>query len=326
VVRWAIAAALAIAAAGCSSGSSPTGSKGTGGGASGTTGTTTSASTSGATGGMGGAGGQPPIGGDRPVTVQVPSGAMPGVKMPLVILLHGYGVDGTVEELYFEIGTLANKHGFYFAAPSGTVDSMGNYYWNATDACCDFDMKGVDDSTYLSTVITEIEARYPIDPKRVYLVGHSNGGFMSYRMACDHGDQIAAIASLAGAMWDDVSKCPAMSTVSVAQIHGTNDTEVPYDGAPAMAPFPGAVPSAMTTVQDWVTIDGCSPTPDTSAPPLDFDGNIPGPETTITRWEQGCKPGGGVELWTMQMGTHIPGITDAGREAIIAFLYAHPKP
>src|SRR5580704_892182 len=174
MTRMALALSLALGATACSSGAA-TISTAT------TTGTGAGTGTGTGTMGSGGAGGQPPIGGDRPVEVQVPANAMPGVQMPLLILLHGYSVDGVVEELYFQIGTLGDARGFYFAAPNGTVDTSGNYFWNATDACCDYDGSTVDDSAYLSSVITEIEARYPIDPKQVYLVGHSNGGFMSYR-------------------------------------------------------------------------------------------------------------------------------------------------
>src|SRR5262249_37764283 len=153
--------------------------------------------------GAGGAGGMPPIGGDRPVDVFVPDSVQPGVPAPLVILLHGYGVSGIVEELYMELQSMAAKKGFYYAHPTGTIDSQQDCFWNATDACCNFDGSAVDDVGYLMSVIHEIEARYTVDPKRVYLVGHSNGGFMTYRMACDHAETIAAIASLAGAMWLD---------------------------------------------------------------------------------------------------------------------------
>jgi polyhydroxybutyrate depolymerase len=264
-----------LACAACSSGEGATGTS-TNSTASGTGGGTT-------TMGTGGAGGSalPPIGGDRPVDVTVPDGLPAGEKVPLVMLLHGYGVGGLVEELYMALRPLALKHGFVYAVPTGTVDSMGKYFWNATDACCNFDGSSVDDSAYLAGVIDEIVARYPVDPKRVFLVGHSNGGFMSYRMACDHADKIAAIASLAGAMWLDTAKCAPSQPVHVLQIHGTADADVAYDGSPG-------IPSAQTTVQDWATLDGCASAPDTSAPPLDLDTQLPGAETTVQRWAQGC--------------------------------------
>jgi pimeloyl-ACP methyl ester carboxylesterase len=71
-------------------------------------------------------------------------------------------------------------------------------FWNATDACCNLYGATVDDSAYLTDLIKMISTQYTVDPRRVYLVGHSNGAFMSFRMACDHADIITAIAALNG--------------------------------------------------------------------------------------------------------------------------------
>jgi polyhydroxybutyrate depolymerase len=285
---------------------------------------------SGGTGGDTGAGGMaggPPIGGDRPVDVVVPSTYSPGKPAPLLILLHGYSVGGKVEELYMHFAPLADKYGFLYAYPDGTVDKSGKRFWNATDACCNFDGSSVDDSGYLSSVIDEIEKAYSVDPKRIYLVGHSNGGFMAYRMACDHAGKIAAIVSLAGATWQDTSKCKPESPVSVLQVHGTADPEVAFDGAPGLgSQGNGPYPGAETTVQDWATLDGCSLTPDKSSPPLDLDTMLAGAETTVEKYAQGCKPGGGAELWAIQGGGHIPSINDTFREGVFSYLMAHPKP
>jgi polyhydroxybutyrate depolymerase len=279
--------------------------------------------------GAGGAGGMPPvIGGDRPVTVEVPSTIKAGEKAPLVILLHGYSVNGVVEELYMQLRPLSEERGFFYAHPDGTIEKVaGNdeYFWNATDGCCNFTGSTVDDSAYLSSVIDQIVAAYPVDPKRVFLVGHSNGGFMSYRMACDHAGQIAAIASLAGEMWGDVTRCQPSGPVSVLQIQGTADAVVPYDGSPPATGTPDGIPGAETTVKDWATINGCSPTPDTSAPPLDLDDVLAGAETTVERYT-GCKPGGAAELWSIQGGSHLPSLTKDYHEKLIDWLYAHPKP
>ena len=71
---------------------------------------------------------------------------------------------------------------------------------------------------------------YNVHPGRVYLLGHSNGGYMSYRLACDASDRITALASLAGATFKSPSKCNATEPVSVLQVHGTQDDLVPYEG------------------------------------------------------------------------------------------------
>ena len=98
------------------------------------------------------------VGGDRPAAVIVPSGYEAGRPAPLLILLHGYGSSGRDHDLYFHLGELAAERGYLYVHPDGTYDDDGNRFWNATDACCDFDRKGIDDATYLAGVITEIQA------------------------------------------------------------------------------------------------------------------------------------------------------------------------
>ncbi len=253
----------------------------------------------------------------------MPNSYVPGTPVPLVMMLHGYSASSTLEEIYLDITAQAEKRGFIYATPDGTTDTSGNEFWNATDACCNLYGSTVDDSTYLSDVIKEIQAHYTIDPKRIWLVGHSNGGFMSYRMACDHADQITALVSLAGAMAADTTLCKPSAPVSMLEIHGTADMTIAYDGGTiGTTSFPGAT----TSVSDWVTFDGCSSTPDTTAPPLDLDSSLPGDETTVTRYATGCKPGGHAELWTIAGGSHIPTLSAAFTPDLIQFLYDHPKP
>lgn len=263
-----------------------------------------------------------PIGGSRPVSVYVPA-SYACTPTPLVVMLHGYSASGATEESYLQITAQAEARGFLYAHPDGTTDSAGNKFWNATDACCNLFGASVDDSGYLSGLITEIGRHYSVDPKRVFLVGHSNGAFMSYRMACDHADQIAAIASLAGAMFQDVASCTPSNPVAVLEIHGTADTTIPYNGG-AIAGH--AFPSAPTTIADWVTFDGCSSTPDTSSPSLDLDSMLAGNETDVTRYPTGCQPGGHAELWSIQGGSHIPSLSASFTPAVVDFLLAHPKP
>jgi polyhydroxybutyrate depolymerase len=264
----------------------------------------------------------PVIGGSRPVRVNVPPSYTPGTPVPLVIMLHGYSFTGDIEEVYLGLTQFSNDMGFIYAIPEGTKDQAGNPFWNATDACCDLYGSGVDDSTYLSGVITQLEAVYSIDPKRVFIWGHSNGAFMAHRMACDHADQIAAIVSLAGAQWSDLSKCKPSEPVAVLQIHGTADSTIPYDGSTA-AGF--TFPSAPMTVMDWATLDGCTGAADTSAPAMDLDSVAPGAETTVTSYGD-CRPGGAAVLWTMAGVNHIPSKNANFDPAFLGFMFAHPKP
>jgi polyhydroxybutyrate depolymerase len=128
----------------------------------------------------------PMVGGDRPVEVHVPPSYSCDVAAPLVILLHGYRASGVEQEAYFKVAKESDRRGFLYLAPDGMKDRVYIKFWNATDACCNFYGSTVDDSKYLSDLIADMIATYNVDVKRMYLIGHSNGGFMAHRMACEH--------------------------------------------------------------------------------------------------------------------------------------------
>jgi polyhydroxybutyrate depolymerase len=274
-----------------------------------------------AAGGAGGAGGATPseiqVGGDRPATLYVPDAYRAGTPAPLLVMLHGYSVSGLVEDIYLGLRAVAAAKGFLYVHPDGTVDASGKRFWNATDGCCDEFGSHVDDVAYLTALVAEIGAKVDVDPKRVYFVGHSNGGFMSHRMACDRAGLVAAIGSLAGAEWLDASKCKPSEPVAALEIHGDADADVLYGGDPTY-------PSAPTTVKDWATLDGCVGGP-VDGGTLDLDEGLPGAETAVSRYT-GCKPDGAAELWTIHGGTHLPSFGPAFLEELTSFLLAHPKP
>ena len=145
---------------------------------------------------------------------------------------------------------------------------------------------------------------------------------MSHRMACDKADVVASIVSLAGDNWNDASLCKPTAPVAVLQVHGTADTVIAYAGGMTTTKFP----SAQQSVLDWVALDGCDATPDTSLPPLDLDNGLPGNETTIQRWATGCKAGSEAQLWTIVGGAHIPSLTNNFAPDVVGFLFDHPKP
>ena len=257
----------------------------------------------------------------RPFEVFAPTSYDEATPMPLVVLLHGFGASGAIQEAYFQLQPLAEERGFLYVHPDGTVNQIGRQFWNATDACCGF-ATTVDDSAYLLALIEQVEADYNVDPQRIYLVGHSNGGFMSYRMACDHADKIAAFASLAGATFADAERCDPSEPVSVLQIHGTADETIPYTGGTILG---NDHPSAQTTVDTWADYNECAATTVDAAGVLDMDANLAGAETSTEVFED-CPTGIDVELWTIDGGAHIPARTADMSTGIIDFLFAHPKP
>jgi polyhydroxybutyrate depolymerase len=259
------------------------------------------------------------------VNVWIPSSYDPQMPMPLIMALHGYSANGPIFESVIQFEPLSEQYGFIYLHPSGTLDTTGFRFWNGTDACCDFYGSGIDDSGYLRSLIEQVELQLNVDPRRIHLFGHSNGGFMSYRMACDHADLIASIASLAGATYLDPLLCTPTEPVHVLQIHGTADTVILYNGGQVSVPGAGVYPGAIQTVEQWVSSNGCSPG-FVTLPALDLDAGLPGFETTVRSYASGCAESGSAELWTIVGGSHLPMMSADFSPAVVEFLLAHPKP
>jgi polyhydroxybutyrate depolymerase len=269
---------------------------------------------------------QKTFGGSRPVTISVPTQYNNDDPTPLLILLHGYGASGAEETAYLEIDNLVEEAGIIFAAPDGTPDSSGSRFWNATDACCNFGKVPVDDVGYIASLITDISAEWNVDPKRVYLMGHSNGGFMSYRMACEKADLLAGIVVLAGETYADTATCHPSRAVNLLHIQGTADNEILYGGGQITVdgmtwpPYPGALQS----VQTWAGYDHCSTTLASAGPNLDLDSVLVGAETT-QQHESSCPSGVDVALWTIVGGSHLPNVTTDFHTDVWRWMAAHPQ-
>jgi polyhydroxybutyrate depolymerase len=133
------------------------------------------------------------------------------------------------------------------------LDFLGNRNWNTFGPRG----SGVDDVAFLSALIDSLALRYRLDPDRIYSTGMSNGGFMSYELACQLSNRIAAIGSVTGSMIASrLSTCTPSRPVPVIEIHGTADNTVPYDGGTILNFVP--VP---TLLARWVQINGCNPAP-----------------------------------------------------------------
>lgn len=260
----------------------------------------------------------------RPYHFHVPTGYDETKATPLVIMLHGYSASGVLEEAYFQLTATSDAQTFLYAYPDGTKDPQNNLFWNADDACCDFYSIAVDDVAYVNAIIDDVSSKYDVDPKRIFVVGHSNGAFMSHRLACDSSDRIAAIASLAGAVWDDPSRCNPSSKISVLDIHGNADSTISYDGG--VVAGGGTYPSELQTMSTWAAKNGCSGALTPTGQTYDVDSTLPGNETVESAYA-GCPSGVDVKLWTIQGGAHIPGLnTPTWGELIWSFFKAHPKP
>ena len=179
--------------------------------------------------------------------------------VPVVFNLHGYTSNAQQQELYGNFTAIADTANFIVVHPEGTVDGSGQQWWNA------FDAPSPDDVGFVSAMIDELDQNYNIDLNCVYSTGMSNGGFMSFELACSLGNRIAAVASVTGAMpVGKFNSCNAPKPTPIMQIHGTNDPTVPYGGNSTMEPIEDIV-------DFWVDQTNCNSTPAvTNMPDIDM--------------------------------------------------------
>ena len=176
---------------------------------------------------------------------------------PLVLNFHGFGSNATQQALYGDFRPMADTANFLIVIPEGTLFN-GVPHWNVGGFTIG---STIDDVGFTSALIDSLGSVYNIDNNRIYATGMSNGGYMSYLLACQLSDRIAAIASVTGSMTPEIiSECQPSHPVPVLQIHGTADATVPYDGA--------SFSLAISEVLDyWVTFNNCSPIADTTQLP-----------------------------------------------------------
>jgi polyhydroxybutyrate depolymerase len=212
---------------------------------------------------------------------------------PLVLNFHGYTHNPLQQNEYTDMPAKARAAGFLLATPGGIGTSAetggGIGAWNA-GRCCG----GGDDVAFTAKLIEFLVAEHQADPKRIFSTGMSNGGLFSYRLACDLGEKILAIAPVAGA--DMTYECASTEAVSVLKINGTADTLVPYEGGkpPGYGAFPAISFTAVTdSISKWTARNAC-----TGEVEVVVTGDV-----TCERWND-CRGGTNVELCTIIDGGH----------------------
>jgi polyhydroxybutyrate depolymerase len=254
------------------------------------------------------------VGGTRPVPVVRPPDHDPTVPTPLIVVLHGYGSDAVRMERVFPLASGAAVAGALVVYPQGSTNRLGSRFWNASLACCDLFGSGVDDVAYLMALIDEVEAAVAVD--RVVLFGHSNGGFMSYRLACEFGDRFAAVVAVAGALDDPPPDCDAPSPPRMLHIHGTQDGVVTYDGR-LLFPRTRSITGAERTTATLAARAGCTG-PLVAGTPFDLDTAVTGPETTPLE-AAGCPAGHRVALWAVEGAAHEPTVSSGFAARVLGF-------
>ncbi|MFT7580138.1 MAG: polyhydroxybutyrate depolymerase [Myxococcota bacterium] len=256
------------------------------------------------------------LGDARPARVKVPLSYDGQTALPAVILLGGYDYLAQDLDDWVRISSEVDGMGLVLLMPDGLIDSDGSPYWNATDTCCDFFGSGVDDVGYLTALLDALTSRVNVDPARIYLLGHSNGGFMAYRMACEVADRIAGIVSIAGSGWLSETDCKASEAVSVLQVHGLADDVMPFGGD-------SDAPGALEMTRRWGVRAGCDPSSWAELPAaLELVDDGISDETTVSTFGAGCDPTTNVTLWAMRGNDHYPEFRERFTREALTWLLA----
>ena len=177
--------------------------------------------------------------------------------VPLVLNFHGFGSNANQQMFYGDFRDIADTEGFLLVHPEGTT-FIGNQFWNVGFPGLS---STVDDVGFTEALIDELATLYAIDLDRVYATGMSNGGFMSFLLACQLSEKIAAVASVTGSVTQDTfDDCNAQHPIPVLQIHGTDDGVVLYNGNNLSIPI-------ADVISYWVDYNNCETTPTTTTLP-----------------------------------------------------------
>lgn len=248
----------------------------------------------------------------RHYLVHRPTGAAPASGYPLVVMLHGGLGSAAQAESGYGWDALADREQVIVAYPDG-LDRT----WNAGTCCGTAQRTGVDDVAFVSQVVAEISARVPIDPDRRFATGMSNGGMMTYRMACQT-ELFAAIAPVSGTQLVD---CSTAAPTSVLHLHGAADPRVRLDGRRGTGVAHVSGPPLATVLEGWRKRDSCAAFTTTRSHGV-TTATASCPQSRTVEWI--VIAGAGHE-WPGAPSSQNPGELDA-TTLIWAFFTAHPQP
>jgi polyhydroxybutyrate depolymerase len=237
---------------------------------------------------------------ERTFRLYVP--AHPARSMPLLVVLHGGGGTGAGMEALTDRGfdRIADRDHLLVVYPDGIGKS-----WNdgRSDLKSEAAKGHLDDLGFLTALVHELAQSYPVDSARVYATGISNGGMMSYRLACEAADVFAAVAPVAANLSLELaSRCHPSRAIPILIIEGTEDPIMPWGGGAIKVLWldRGKVLSTLDTFERWKAWDRCPN--QQSRPPLDRD---PSDGTSVVEHvATGCTDGVEVQLDEVRGGGH----------------------
>lgn len=226
----------------------------------------------------------------REYRLHLPSGYNGTRRLPLVLAFHGSSASASVIERETSLDDIADSLGFIVVYPEGLHRG-----WN-TEECCRYSfMQHVNETAFVSAMLDHLESGGAVDPARVFATGYSDGGTLSFLLACNLPTRITAIAAVSATLFDPLPACDISRPVSVLIIHGTGDTHIPYRGqrgAKADVRARHQMLSAPEVAQFWVERDGCGATPRTTR------------TGRVVRSEYNCPHSASVLFYTIEGGEH----------------------
>jgi polyhydroxybutyrate depolymerase len=241
----------------------------------------------------------------RTYCVHVPKSYDGRKALPVVLAFHGGGSNAVQMVRFCGLNDKAEQAGFLVVYPNGTGRLEAALTWNGGN-CCGYAMQNnVDDVVFTNALLDDLAKVVVVDPRRVYATGMSNGAIMTYRLASELSDRIAAIAPVSGPMGTE--QCRPKRPMPVIHFHGTDDEFAPFKGGRGAKSLSGTdFYSVKHSIQAWIQANGCKEEPATVELP---DTAKDGTKVTRTTY-RGGKDGAEVVLVTIAGGGH----TWPGRE------------
>jgi polyhydroxybutyrate depolymerase len=188
-----------------------------------------------------------------------------GKKLPVLMVLHGGGGNPSIARFGSRMNEVSDKHGFIVLYPAGTgSDEIDRHlFWNSGPKRKDEELRDVNDVAFIAFVLDDLEKYFDVDKKRIYSTGLSNGAQMSFRLAAELSNRIAAAAPVSGDRTIGMFFSAPPRPVPVIYFHGTKDTYLGFEGGdtPSGSAFVNVVrPSVTETMVGWVKQAGGNPT------------------------------------------------------------------
>lgn len=201
--------------------------------------------------------------------IHVPAEANLKKPLPLVLSFHGGGGSMQIQSdnRYYGLTAKSDQEKYIAVFPNGYSKlASGDFAtWNAGKCCADARDKKIDDVKFVRALVEKVKALLPIEHEQIYATGMSNGGMMSYRLACEASDIFKAIAAVAGT--DATTDCKPVKPVSIFHIHALDDDHVLYEGGAGKNAFKDRTKvteftSVADTIKKWKNLNNCKGKPE----------------------------------------------------------------